>query len=76
VAKRLGMVAGVLIPMWLGYHFAFRQGWKQGVEYANQLHTANREEHDTMMRKIGVCSWAKVMAAQVQCQNEYKPGEE
>jgi hypothetical protein len=28
-----------------------------------------------MMRKIGVCSWAKVMATQVECQHEFKPGE-
>lgn len=54
----------------------YDRGWHDGTVAADKRHAEDREEHDRIMRKIGVCSWAKVVAAQVQCKSEFKPGEE
>ena len=69
----------LVIVLLLGFVFGFAwgdgAGFRVGERHAEARAEAAKSYHDTVMRKIGVCSWAKIMAAQIECKNEFKPGE-
>jgi hypothetical protein len=69
--EALAVVAGLMV----GFMWGDEAGFRAGERRAEQRQEVSRAEHNSMMRKIGVCSFAKVMAAQVECKNEFQPGE-
>jgi hypothetical protein len=77
--KLLAGVAGsVLIAsygvgsFYVGRGVGYAVGYEAGIKHDFE----RLAENNAVMRKIGLCSWAKVMAAKIECKREFKPGEE
>lgn len=73
--KNVSIVSAVVVAFVVGYGLGSGTGFERGERHAELVAASSRAEHDRLMRKVGVCSWAKVMAAQVQCATEFKAGE-
>lgn len=47
-------------------HGAWQSGFDAGVKRERDA----KSEHDKVMRDLGACDWAKVMAKHIQCQRQ------
>jgi hypothetical protein len=45
-------------------------GFTAGFDYVVKQERDAKAEHDKIMRDIGICDWAKVMAKNIQCQRQ------
>ena len=73
--KGLWQALAIVCAVLLGFAWGDGAGFRAGERRAEERFETNRTEHNAIMRKLGTCSWAKVMAAQIECQHEFKPGE-
>lgn len=44
--------------------------WQAGYAQATAEETARKDEHDRVMRYIGVCKWSKIVADDIRCKSE------
>lgn len=54
----------------VGYAWGYGDGEKRGYARAVAEHIMRKDEHDDIMRKIGVCKWATIMAEDIRCKSE------
>jgi len=65
----ISVVAGTmsLISFCLGYHY----GHVDGIALAHHEGDIRVSEHDRIMQRVGVCSWARVMARDIKCRDDH-----
>jgi len=73
--NRIWRTLAVLSVLMVGFMWGDEAGFRAGERRAEERQVAAKADHDAVMRKIGVCSWAKVMATLIECKTEFKPGE-
>lgn len=60
----------LVLAMPLGYAWGYGDGVGVGRQQERALYDARKDEHDSVMRKVGVCKWSKIMADDIRCKQE------
>lgn len=47
-----------------------QRDWDEGYRYAVAQYGARKVEHDKIMRNVGLCKWARLMAEDIKCKTE------
>lgn len=57
----------VLIVNLIGFGFGYHAGDQNGFERREREQALVKDEHDTIMRKVGLCKWAAIMSEDIKC---------
>lgn len=68
-------VAAIVATIVIAFKYGHDAGYRVGERHAEERAEISRQHVNSLMRYVGICSWVKVMAAKIECKNEYKPGE-
>lgn len=64
------LVAALLIANLIGFGFGYHSGDKNGYARREYEQALVKDEHDRVMRKVGLCKWAAIMADDIRCKAE------
>lgn len=64
------MFVANLIGFGFGLNSGFAWGYKRADAEITARYDTRRDEHDKIMRKVGLCTWARIMSEDIKCKSE------
>lgn len=64
------LILVTIVAFIVGYLIGHDDGERRGRGQERAVAEARKDEHDAVMRKIGLCKWSQIFAEDIRCKRE------